>query len=186
MGKQPQNDLRYRKTEEAICQAFREMLAEMDYSQITIQALSERARINRKTFYLHYPSIDDLLYKLKWEFLQRYLEPVAASRLPDDLEVIVRNCYQFSEYSDSIDEKLLNTEGRFPVSQASAGSEKQPITTFNDSYTAYPADKYPFLMAFVGGSLTEIYRQWVKDGRKIPMEEMIRLTVRLISQGLSG
>ena len=49
--RKPQDDLRYQKTEALIQKNFREMLEEMDYQQITIQELSLRAQINRKTFY---------------------------------------------------------------------------------------------------------------------------------------
>ena len=54
-------DLRVRKTKKAIRDAFEEMICEMDYEQITIKELAARAQINRKTFYLHYTDLDDLL-----------------------------------------------------------------------------------------------------------------------------
>ena len=34
------------------------MICEIDYEQITIKAWAERAQISRKTFYLHYTSLD--------------------------------------------------------------------------------------------------------------------------------
>ena len=55
--RKPQDDLRYQKTERLIQQTFRELMGEMDYLQISIQKLADRAQINRKTFYLHYSSI---------------------------------------------------------------------------------------------------------------------------------
>ena len=49
MKRESQNDLRYIKTESLIQNTFKAMLLEMDYSQITIRKLVERAQINRKT-----------------------------------------------------------------------------------------------------------------------------------------
>ena len=43
-------DLRVIRTREAIRKTFEEMICEMDYEQISIKELTERARINRKTF----------------------------------------------------------------------------------------------------------------------------------------
>ena len=63
--RKPQDDLRYQKTERLIQQTFRELMGEMDYLQISIQKLADRAQINRKTFYLHYSSIDELLLKMQ-------------------------------------------------------------------------------------------------------------------------
>lgn len=50
------------------------MLREMDYSQITIKELTHRAMINRKTFYLHYHSLDELLGKLQTDIYAQVLE----------------------------------------------------------------------------------------------------------------
>ena len=61
MDKTKQDDLRVRKTKESIRRAFEEMICEMDYEQITVKELADRALINRKTFYLHDETLDDLL-----------------------------------------------------------------------------------------------------------------------------
>lgn len=46
-------DLRFIKNENLIRKTFRNMMAETEYSKISIKELTERAEINRKTFYLH-------------------------------------------------------------------------------------------------------------------------------------
>lgn len=180
--RKPQDDLRYRKTEALIQKTFRELLAEMDYQQITIQELSLRAQINRKTFYLHYASMDDLLHRMQANTIKRFLEPVKDARFPADLEKIVRNCYEFSESSDKLDEKILNSKGHFPVAEMQP--ELGDIPRFAEDYARYPADKQLYLIIYINNCLTGIYRQWVKGGRKEPMEDMIQLTIRLISHGL--
>ncbi|WP_334330065.1 TetR/AcrR family transcriptional regulator [Companilactobacillus sp. HBUAS59699] len=52
-------DRRVRKTTTALKDAFREMARDTRYHDITVQALTKKADVNRKTFYLHYESIDD-------------------------------------------------------------------------------------------------------------------------------
>ena len=180
--RKPQDDLRYQKTEALIQKNFREMLAEMDYQQITIQELSLRAQINRKTFYLHYASMDDLLHRVQTDTLKRFLEPVKDAKFPRDLEKIVRNCYEFSESSDKLDEKILNSKGHFPITEMQL--ESGDIPCFAEGYDQYPTDKRVYLIIYINNCLTGIYRQWVKGGRKEPMEDMIQLTIRLISHGL--
>ena len=53
-------DLRSKRTKEFIRKTFEEMICEMDFEQITVKELTERAMINRKTFYLHYDSLDEI------------------------------------------------------------------------------------------------------------------------------
>lgn len=63
-------DRRVEKTQACIRNAFVDMLTEMDYEAITVAELAKRANIDRKTFYLHYKSKDDLLHSLEEEHAQ--------------------------------------------------------------------------------------------------------------------
>ena len=71
-------DLRVQKTIEAIHQTYKEMICEMDYEKITVKGLTDRARINKKTFYRYYPAMEDLLAELQYEMSQEYIKRVAA------------------------------------------------------------------------------------------------------------
>ena len=70
MGKK--NDLRVQKTHEAIMNAFNAMICEMDASKITVKALTERAKVHRQTFYLHYNSLEDLYEEIMKETLAKF------------------------------------------------------------------------------------------------------------------
>lgn len=52
-------DRRVQKTNQALKVAFRQLARTTSYRDITVKSLTEMAKINRKTFYLHYKSIDD-------------------------------------------------------------------------------------------------------------------------------
>lgn len=184
MKRKPQDDLRYRKTERLIQQTFRELLKEKDYFQISIQELASRAEINRNTFYLHYPSLDALLLKMQTDVINRFLEPIKDAKLPDDLERVVRNCYESSLSFDVLDEKILNSKGHFPIDTSEINN--YTVLKFNEKYLNYNPNAHPILLAYINGCLTEIYKFWIKDGQRETMESMIQLTLRLISHGLLG
>ncbi len=179
-----QDDLRYQKTERLIQQTFRELMGEMDYLQISIQKLADRAQINRKTFYLHYSSIDELLLKMQKDIIEEFLAPIQGAKLPGDLEKVVRNCYVASENADAMNEKILCSKGRFPVENSPPSPREMEL--FDGNYQEYTRQEQPYLLTFVNMSLGAIYRHWVETGRREPMEDMIRLTIRLISCGLGG
>ncbi|MGN1295718.1 MAG: TetR/AcrR family transcriptional regulator [Bacilli bacterium] len=73
-------DKRITKTKKAIYQALVELYVENDFEDISISQLTGKANISRKTFYLHYSSIDnvideiinDIYTKLKVEFSDYY------------------------------------------------------------------------------------------------------------------
>ena len=64
-------DARTVQTKRAIRQALEEMIGEMDYPQITVSGLTKRAGLHRKTFYLHYASIEALFYELADEIVEQ-------------------------------------------------------------------------------------------------------------------
>ena len=65
--KKIKHDLRYIKTEKAIRKTFHELLQEKDISKITVKELTERAEINKTTFYAHYETLPDLVNTLETE-----------------------------------------------------------------------------------------------------------------------
>ncbi|MFD1672344.1 TetR/AcrR family transcriptional regulator [Agrilactobacillus yilanensis] len=54
-------DKRVLRTREALKQAFETLALTLPYHEITVTKLTDAAGVNRKTFYLHYESIDELV-----------------------------------------------------------------------------------------------------------------------------
>ena len=54
-------DLRVKKTLDSIQAAFKKLVLEMPYSGVTVSALCSEARIGRKTFYVYFQSLGELL-----------------------------------------------------------------------------------------------------------------------------
>ena len=76
------SDLRVVRTRNALRAAFEELIAETTLDKITVKALTDRAGINRKTFYLHYETIeafyDEIMNVIMDEFFEYY------EKTPDD------------------------------------------------------------------------------------------------------
>jgi AcrR family transcriptional regulator len=66
-------DRRIGKTQKSIRDASIALIMEKDITQITVKELSERANINRKTFYMHYSSIEDIFDKIENEIIEKLL-----------------------------------------------------------------------------------------------------------------
>lgn len=81
---QPPTDKRVVRTRAAISKAFSRLLDNMPYSKITVSAIAREANINRKTFYLHYSSVDDLLKTSMRQAVLNAVDTMAASL--DDAE----------------------------------------------------------------------------------------------------
>lgn len=67
-------DRRVARTKAALTAALFELLAEKDFSKISITELTRRADVDRKTFYLHYQSVDEILEEFYEESLRHLAE----------------------------------------------------------------------------------------------------------------
>lgn len=77
-------DKRMLRTREAIRCALLSLLNQKDVSQIRVSELTEKAAISRKTFYLHYSSVDEALQELENEIEQWLLAQLAQSDVWDN------------------------------------------------------------------------------------------------------
>ncbi|WP_119327316.1 TetR family transcriptional regulator [Companilactobacillus musae] len=78
-------DLRVQKTNQALKLAFRELARTNSYRNITVKALTEAAHINRKTFYLHYDSIEDFSNTIVDEIAEQLLSIITDKPLSESL-----------------------------------------------------------------------------------------------------
>lgn len=67
-------DKRVIRTKKAIKAALFKIMEEKDISSITISELTEKANINRRTFYTHYRSITDILDEIEGDLVQALTE----------------------------------------------------------------------------------------------------------------
>ena len=74
----PCTDRRVGRTRHAIRSAFRALVARDGFRNITVSALAREANIDRKTFYLHYRCLDDLMA----EEIRQIADQVAAALMP--------------------------------------------------------------------------------------------------------
>ena len=161
-----QEDLRVQRTKEAIRHAFTEMICEMDFEKISIKELTERARINRKTFYLHYDSLDDLLRELQNEMVQSFIQRTA----------------HLNEELGKLGERLVCSGNYHYINRRMVNSVMDHTW---DEYDENPYVK-SIVMTYIAQSTLAVYKQWIADGKKIPLEEIIEITTKLVCRGIDG
>ena len=179
-------DLRVQKTIEAIRSAFEQMICEMDYHEMTVKELCERARINKKTFYRYYPAMDDLLLELQMEISSEYIEMISHYHLPEELDKVNETFFRYSVAKGEVYEKI--TCAASYVSIRNTMIDRVNAATWYKSawFNNIPEWQRHMLIVYTQYTIVELYKQWVADGKKVPVEEVILLSNRLICTGLDG
>lgn len=179
MASSGKEDLRIQKTKEAIRKTFEEMICEMDYERISIKELTQRARINRKTFYLHYNTLDDLLREMQNEMAQDFIRRTEGLERPRDMGKITREFFLCSEDLGKLGERIT-CSGNYKYI-----SRKITNDIMNQTWKtgSQPSAENPYvqniIMTYVAQSTLEIYKQWVADGKKFPLKISSKLPLSL-------
>lgn len=177
-------DLRVLKTEESIKQTFKNMLLEMPYEKITIKNLCDKAMINRKTFYLHYSSIDDVLTEFQEELSSEYFDRIKDFDHIANVEKMIRAFFLFSEEKGEFYEKIQCNSNYDYIRQQTTNTLSLKVQDNLKSIRKFDEEKQNIILSFVNSAVLGIYRQWIKDGKKISVNEVIDMTSVLVKTGL--
>ena len=186
MKKSTAQDIRTQRTRGAIKTAFSELLAESDYAHITIKSLAEQAGINRKTFYLHYDSLDALLAELQQEIINSVLT-VLQNSASADFRVTLRALYRVMGEQPALHQKLL-CSGSYQLMYQQI-TQKLLWLRHKDA-PALPKNaeqvKSMLTIQYVAVSSLELYRAWVTMGGPLPWEAFVEYAAALICDGVEG
>ena len=78
--KNPKVDRRIRKTRDTLKRTLAELVREKDLRDITVRDITEKADLNRGTFYLHYKDVYDLMEKMEDDLISEIQEMIDTSR----------------------------------------------------------------------------------------------------------
>lgn len=186
MVKKKKEDLRVRKTREAIRNAFKEMVCERDLNQISIKELTYRAQINRKTFYLHYPNLEAVLTELEDEIADIFIRRQVSYANLQDIKDLIRLFFESAANMPLLHERLLC----HPSYRSVWGRINEKVMRYRiqTNRGAFGLEEYKenLVFAYYGANSAILYRQWVLDGKKLPLEDLIQMATNLICEGISS
>ncbi len=175
-------DLRTRRTIKAIKGAFSQLVLEKNYSDISITELAKRAEINRKTFYLHYSSLDDLVNDIEREIVETFLKSIEKELSELNVAGCISKFYHYLNDCDDVQKKLLcDTDYTFFYDNVTTMLlESKPFKAF------YEKKRHPYVVKAYCVTITSIYKSWLVNGRPTPIDELIDYACDLILHGYDG
>ncbi|MFA6642373.1 MAG: TetR/AcrR family transcriptional regulator [Methanomethylophilus sp.] len=179
-------DLRVVKTKKAIKTAFKEMICEMDASQITVKDLANRAMIHRKTFYLHYTSIEALFEDITQELADDYYCEI--DKLPPDAPFteVNRVFFTFMAHQEPYMQKAVCSESYRGFIGRLFLSMEQHNRTKHNPYAQFSPDEQDIINNFLCIGSINLYRQWILDEKRLPLDRLIELSGQLFTHGVAS
>lgn len=192
--KQPHIDRRILRSRKAIVEAFDRLLETQDLNQITVSAIAREANIDRKTFYVHFGTIDGLLDALAEERVDEILdameEAIGDASPYDGLELAVGRFFEIANIV--VRTKLVDNcirKKSFPVDELIARVIEpfgRKLLERGVRVVNLPEPLMEYYLSFIFGGIISSYRTWLRSDRSVPIEEVSRVSNDLILRGLES
>jgi AcrR family transcriptional regulator len=176
-------DRRIAKTQEAIKKAFVELMNEKHFDKITLQDISDRANVNRRTIYLHYMDKFDLLDKLIEEHINN-LQEMFESLSETDFIAGGQAIFEYFQKNYLFFSTMLVGGGaknfRVQYIEFSVELLRDEVVTATGKNKGLSED---VIIRFVSAAYVEVVEWWLKNEMPYPprvMAEQVGLLVKRI------
>lgn len=184
-------DRRQKRSRDALRKAFLELIEEKDFSRITVTEIAERADRDRKTFYLHYSSIDDLVDELLYEEIEQAIERLEKLPLVEDGKINVATLY------DALGTEMLTSVQRFGgalkhVDASELIETKRSLfveALVKRDSLGFARILGPYLDLFVTffySGLLALYGQWLSQDSELPLNRLADLAAAAVTGGVAS
>lgn len=181
-----EHDLRYRRTHNAIQRAMAELVMEIDPNKITVKQIADRAQINRKTFYLHYDSIESLFDDHLDAVMNRFFDEAEQTpETPEDIEGHAVRFFLFLAQQDEPTTRLICTRGRYDYGGKLYRMQMERYATAGNPFPTLDAAELDLVTHFIRSTALQFFRRWVRDGRIVESQRAAALLGQLTTFGVS-
>lgn len=186
-------DRRIRRTQKMLKDSLIELMTEKDFKNISVKDITERADLNRGTFYNHYTDTYDLLQKMESDVLadfQDMIDNYLCSFEKGSLMPILLPVIQYIEENVKIARILFENSAsgdfvyRFHQLISDNGS-----AIFKKQYPNTDAVTLSYFIEFITYGLTGVLRFWINNGMKESKEKIAEIadkSAMQVAQNLWG
>lgn len=197
-------DRRIRKTRRVIRQCLTELLKTKRIQDITVREISEKADINRGTFYLHYRDIFDLLEQIENELLEELedvLNHFKASDILSNPALVFTRVFQLVKENSDMVGILIGQNGDINfVNQLKdivrekclkdwmelfrPGTDSSQKTAHTSQSAVMDDSAFEAYYSFIVTGCIGLVQYWLDSGLKETPEQLAALVEQIISKGL--
>ncbi|WP_307891737.1 TetR/AcrR family transcriptional regulator [Bacillus swezeyi] len=187
-----QTDRRINRTKRMIRDALSGLMEEKTFEEITVTDISQKADINRGTFYLHYQDKYDLLEQSESEIIKdirniskqslQSVKILNGSIIDKPLPFVV-NIFEYFKENAVFMKAILGPKGTgsFPIKFKSVLSENlKRIKKTIRADTLVPEE---YLISYIVGAHVSVLQRWLASGMKETPHEMALILSKMTGMG---
>ena len=166
----PRIDRRIVRSRNAILSAFERLLMEKPLADITVSAIAREANVDRKTFYVHFGTVDGLLDAIAVDVVEMIVDSVEKTLSSMDGDTNERALGAAATFFKTVNEALCNN-----------------LVLKRDLLPQGLKDEmFDYYLAFLLSGIIGIYRTWALSDGSVPIERVSEVANDLTLNGLSS
>lgn len=175
-----------RNTEKMFAASLKKLLKELPLEKISVQKLADDCGVNRKTFYYHFDSIDDLL---GWTLETDAIEEFRDVERCDDPEELLRFCIEYSDKNRKMLKKAFGENstgfGRLKIYSGCHRIVRLMTERIErEQELDFPAEYRAYAMEFYAGALARSFYQYIYRQTPDSKEQVTGYLLTLLESGL--
>ena len=195
-SKKPRLDRRIVRSRNAILSAFERLLMEKPLADITVSAIAREANVDRKTFYVHFGTVDGLLDAIAEDVVEMIVDSVESTLASLGGNLNERALGAAETFFRTINEALcdnlmLNRQliENIPLDDFMARL-REPLERKITERDLLPCgikdELFDYYLAFLLSGIIGIYRTWALSDGSVPIERISAVANDLTLNGLSS
>lgn len=173
-------------TEKMFADALKRLLKKLPLEKISVQKLADECGVNRKTFYYHFESMDDLL---GWMLETDAIEAFRDVELCNDPEELLRFCIEYSDKNRKMLKKAFGGNsagfGRLKIYSGCHRIVRLMTERVEREQGVHPSEEYrTYAMEFYAGALARSFYQYIYHQIPDSKEQVIAYLLLLLESSL--
>ncbi len=190
----PRLDRRIVRSRNAILSAFERLLMEKPLADITVSAIAREANVDRKTFYVHFGTVDGLLDAIAVDVVEMIVDSVEKTLASMDGDTSERALGAAATFFKTVNEALCNNLvlnrqliENIPLDDFMARAPLEHEIAERDLLPQGLKDEmFDYYLAFLLSGIIGIYRTWALSDGSVPIERVSEVANDLTLNGLSS
>ena len=174
LNKYKTNDRRVQKTKKGLRNALFELITQKDINDISVTELTQKAEINRSTFYFYYKDIYDMMEQIQDEIYTAIDNELIQTDLKfnklSDYTAYIQRFLEYCKANCEICKFVIMNDCQNKLAKKILDALLKNVP---DSKLGYePTDSRYYLTTFAINAIQGTIIEWLNDGMQVPAEEM--------------
>ena len=178
-------DRRVRRTQKDLQIALMELLKAKKLQEISVREVTERADINRGTFYLHYKNVHDLMVQIEESLLEEFREILHqgdGEGTREQPECVIAKIYSILYENSELLQLLMGENGDLNF----INSLKQLIYENYLRDMLKDSEDSAAFSVFITSGCQGLIQSWFQNGLRETPEQMAELTASIIERSIGA